>query len=226
VCGRFAVTRETPDLIGVLEGLGPLEENFNVAPTTPVAAVREWKGERHLETPRWGFVPSFYKTFNQRPQPINARIETVATSGMFRKAFANSRCIVPARGYYEWQVREDGKQPFFISDPDAALAMAGVMTAWRDPAKPDDDPDRWRLSVAILTRDAHVAPGEVHDRMPACLTPDAYDDWLGDHLTADQLLALLDRTSTQVAHELTHWEVSREVNSVRNNGPQLLEPLG
>jgi putative SOS response-associated peptidase YedK len=225
VCGRFAVTRETPDLIGVLEGLGTLSDNYNVAPTNPVAAVREWKGERHMETPRWGFVPSFYKAFEQRPQPINARIETVATSGMFRKAFANSRCIIPARGYYEWQVREDGKQPFFISDPDAALAMAGVMTAWRDPAKAGDDPDRWRLSVAIITRDAHVAPGEVHDRMPACLTPDAYDDWLGDHLTADQLLSLLDTSSTRVAHELTHWEVSREVNSVRNNGPHLLEPL-
>ncbi|MFC0678053.1 SOS response-associated peptidase [Lysobacter korlensis] len=225
MCGRFAVTRETPDLIGVLEGLGSLSDNFNVAPTTPIAAVREWKGERHMETPRWGFVPSFYKSFDQRPQPINARVETVATSGMFRKGFANSRCIVPARGYFEWQVRQDGKQPYFISAPESALAMAGVMTAWRDPAKADDDPDRWRLSVAIITRDAHVAPGEVHDRMPACLTPDAYDDWLGDHLSADQLLSLLDRSSAEVAHELTHWEVSRDVNSVRNNGPQLIEPL-
>jgi putative SOS response-associated peptidase YedK len=225
VCGRFAVTRETPDLLGVLEGLGTVTENFNVAPTEPVAAVRERRGERRAETPRWGFVPSFYKSFSQRPQPINARIETVATNGMFRKAFAGSRCIVPARGYYEWQVRPDGKQPFFISDPDVALAMAGVMTAWRDPAKADDDPDKWRLSVAIITRDAHVAPGEVHDRMPACLTPDAYDDWLGDHLNADQLLSLLDRTSVEVANDFVHWEVSREVNSVRNSGPQLIEPL-
>ncbi|MDB4932895.1 MAG: response-associated peptidase [Myxococcaceae bacterium] len=219
------MTRETPDLLGVLEGLGSVTENYNVAPTEPVAALREWHGERQFETPRWGFVPSFYKSFSQRPQPINARVETVATNGMFRKAFASSRCIVPARGYYEWQVRADGKQPFFISAPDSALAMAGVMTAWPDPQKADDDRAKWRLSVAIITRDAHVAPGEVHDRMPACLIPDSYDDWLGGHLSPDQLLSLLDRASAEVAHDLTHWEVSREVNNVRSSGPHLIEPL-
>ncbi len=51
--------------------------------------------------------------------------------------------------------------------------MAGVVSAWPDPTKPEDDPDKWRLSLAIITRDAHVAPGEVHDRMPAFLTPTA-----------------------------------------------------
>ncbi|WP_268808543.1 SOS response-associated peptidase family protein [Plantibacter flavus] len=65
----------------------------------------------------------------------------------------------------------------------------------------------------------------VHDRMPACLTPDGYDDWLGDHLDTDQLLQLLDRESFAVAHDLTHYEVTRDVNNVRNTGPHLIEPL-
>lgn len=231
MCGRFVVARATSDLLpSLLEGFPELAErglteSYNVAPTDPVQVVRERSGERELATPRWGFVPGWYPDLKKRPQPINARIETVATSGMFRKAFASGRCIVPAQGYYEWVVTETGKQPHYIFEPDAALAMAGIVTAWRDRSKGDDDPDRWVLSTAIITRDAHVAPGEVHDRMPACLTPDAFDAWLDPALDPDSALGLLDAESLEVAHALTHYKVSRDANSVKNNGPQLIEPL-
>ena len=226
MCGRYVVARATSDLLpSLLDGLGPLPDDFNVAPTTVVPVVRERHGERQLPGARWGFVPSWYPDLKKRPQPINARIETVSTSPMFRKSFATARAIIPAAGYYEWVVTETGKQPHFIHQPDAAIAMAGIVSAWPDPTKAEDDPDKWRLSMAIITRDAHVAPGEVHDRMPACLTPDAYDDWLGDHLPAEDLLKLLDRESLQVAHDLEHYEVSRDVNSVRNNRPDLVNPL-
>jgi putative SOS response-associated peptidase YedK len=79
--------------------------------------------------------------------------------------------------------------------------------------------------MAIITRDAHVAPGEVHDRMPACLTPDTYDDWLGDHLSTEEVLKLLDFTSLEVANQLSYYPVSKAVNSVKNDGPQLIEEL-
>jgi putative SOS response-associated peptidase YedK len=82
--------------------------------------------------------------------------------------------------------------------------MASIVSEWPDPAKEEDDPDIRRLSMAIITRDAHVAPGEVHDRMQACLTPGAYDDWLGAPLPVEDLLELLDRDSRQVAHNLEH----------------------
>ncbi|MDO4144213.1 SOS response-associated peptidase family protein [Clavibacter michiganensis] len=121
--------------------------------------------------------------------------------------------------------RAPGKPPHGIHQPDAAIAMAGIVSAWPDPTKEEDDPDKWRLSMAIITRDSHVAPGDVHGRMPACLTPDAYDYWLGDHLPTDDLLRLLDRESLQVAHDLEHYEVSRDVNSVKNNRADLITPL-
>lgn len=242
MCGRFVVSDTTadllPELVGELAartehvdqetgevhvGLAP---SWNVAPTDPVYAVRQRHGQRELPQISWGFVPSWAKDFQkQRPKPINARIETVATSGMFKRAFATNRCIVPALGYYEWVVREDGKEPHFVHEPGGALAMAGVVSAWPDPTKPEDDPDKWRLSLAIITRDAHVAPGEVHDRMPAFLTPDGYDDWLDGGLGTDDLLALLDHESLAVAAGLEQYEVSRAVNNVRNQGPQLIDPV-
>jgi len=101
-----------------------------------------------------------------------------------------------------------------------------VVSAWPDPTKPEGDPDKWRLSLAIITRDAHVAPGEVHDRMPAFLTPDGYDAWLDTDrggLPTNDLLALLDHESLTVAAGLEQYEVARAVNSVRNDGPQLIE---
>ena len=79
--------------------------------------------------------------------------------------------------------------------------------------------------MAIITRDAHVAPGEVHDRMPACLTPDVYDAWLGADLTPGDALDLLDTASFRVAHDFGYYPVSKAVNSVKNDGRQLLDAI-
>jgi putative SOS response-associated peptidase YedK len=231
MCGRFAMDKETDDLIAefvAAEGTARLQDwrpSWNVAPTDPVPVVREHRGRREVDLVRWGMVPPTSPTFGGGKPIINARIETVATNGMFKGAFASRRCIVPARGYFEWQLQNGGKQPYFIHESGADLAMAGVVGAWPDRTKAPDDPDRWRFSVAIITRDAHVAPGEVHDRMPACLTGDTYDDWLGDGLDTGDLLQLLDRSSFEVAHQLGYHAVSKAVNSVKNNGPELIEAV-
>ncbi|WP_066522409.1 SOS response-associated peptidase [Curtobacterium ammoniigenes] len=245
MCGRFVVSDRTADLLPELVGeladrtehvdadtgeiVTGLVPNYNVAPSTPIQTVREFRGERALTDIQWGFVPSWAKDFRrQRPQPINARMETVATSGMFRRAFQSNRCIVPAQGYYEWVVREDGKEPHYIFRPSGAIAMAAVVSAWPDPTKDRADPERWRLSLAIVTRDAHVAPGEVHDRMPAFLTPASYDAWLDCSEagpSSDELLAMLDSESRSVAGELDQYEVSRAVNNAKSTGPMLIEPV-
>ncbi|MFD1720101.1 SOS response-associated peptidase [Amnibacterium endophyticum] len=227
MCGRYVVTKAVTDLLpDLLGGLGGgLPDDYNVAPTALVPVVRQRGGERALREVKWGFLPSWAKDPKQRPQPINARIETVATSGMFTRAFARVRVVVPALGYYEWVVTPTGKQPHYIHAPEAGLAMAGIVSAWADRSRPDDDPERWLLSMAIITRDAHVAPGEVHDRMPACLSPAGYEAWMAEDAEPDDLLALLHRESVAVAHTLEHYEVSRDANSVRNNGPGLIRPL-
>lgn len=222
--------KETDDLIRefMAETGGEASEwtpSWNVAPTDQVPVVREHHGRRRIESVRWGIVSPTSPTFGGGKPVINARIETVATNGLFKSAFASSRCIVSAAGYYEWQLTESGKQPYFIHQPGADIAMAGIVRAWADRSKAQDDPGRWRLSMAIITRDAHVAPGEVHDRMPACLTPDAFDTWLGSDLTPDGALELLDSTSFEVAHEFGYYPVSKAVNSVKNNGPQLLDAV-
>ncbi|MHA6668598.1 SOS response-associated peptidase [Homoserinimonas sp. A447] len=229
MCGRFAMNKEVDDLIQEYVARGgdfrDWRPAWNIAPTDQVPVIRQRDGQREVAMVRWGIVSPSSPTFGGGKPIINARMETVATNGLFRDPFTSHRCIVPALGYYEWQLQNGGKQPYFIHEPGDDLAMAGIIRPWRDRSKAEDDPDRWRLSMAIITRDAHVAPGEVHDRMPACLTPDSFDDWLGDHLDNGDRLAMLDQASLEMAHRLAYYPVSKAVNGVKNDGPQLVEPI-
>ncbi|AWB89785.1 SOS response-associated peptidase [Salinibacterium hongtaonis] len=230
MCGRFAMNKETDDLIQEYVARGgdfrDWRPSYNVTPTTVVPVIRQRDGVREIAGVRWGIVPPSSPTFGGGKPIINARVETVASNGLFSSAFASHRCIVPALGYYEWQVTPDGKQPYFVHRPGGGdMMMAGIIRPWLDRSLPKDDPARWHLSMAIVTRDAHVAPGEVHDRMPSFLTPESVDDWLGDHLSVDNALRMLELTSLEVANDLDFYAVSRQVNSVRNDGPQLIEAV-
>lgn len=222
--------KETDELITEFiaetgRGAEEWKPSWNVAPTQSVPVIREHDGKRSLEMVRWGIVSPSSPTFGGGKPIINARVETVASNGLFKGAFTSHRCLVPAMGYYEWQLQAGSKQPFFIGEPGRDMAMAGIIRAWKDRTKDDGDPDQWRLSMAIITRDAHVAPGEVHDRMPNFLTPDAYHDWLGEGLGTAELLKLLDATSNEVANDLEYYPVSKAVNSPKNDGAELLESI-
>jgi putative SOS response-associated peptidase YedK len=101
----------------------------------------------------------------------------------------------------------------------ASLAMAGLWSVWHDPAEPDASP---LVTCAVLTRDAVGPLTGIHDRMPVVLGPAQWSAWLDpDQEDATELLAQPDRS---VLDELELRPVSDAVNSVRNNGPSLIEP--
>ncbi|CAN5167004.1 hypothetical protein BH09ACT5_BH09ACT5_03820 [soil metagenome] len=90
---------------------------------------------------------------------------------MFKKPFAEHRVVVPGLGYYEWQERPDGKQPYFMHMPGEPLALSGIVRAWHDKTKPGDDLDARRLSMAIITLNAHVTPAKYTTASPRSLRP-------------------------------------------------------
>jgi putative SOS response-associated peptidase YedK len=162
---------------------------------------------------------------------INARMETVAEKPAFKRAFASRRCLLPADGYFEWyptQVKGSSgrrlKQPFYIHPSDGGvLAMAGLYEIWRDPARADDDPDRFRWTCTVLTTEAEDAVGHIHDRMPLMVERDRWSAWLDPAVSGpDDLLSLL---VPAAPGRLEAYPVSTEVNNVRNNGPGLVEPI-
>jgi putative SOS response-associated peptidase YedK len=182
--------------------------------------------ERELRVVRWGLVPFWAKDVKIGSRMINARAETVAEKPAFRRAFAKRRCLLPADGYYEWQsVADAPKQPMYITRADGrSLAFAGLYELWRDPAVERDDPDTWLWTTTVITTSAPDELGMIHDRMPMIIDPASWTDWL-DPANGDvaDLQALL---SPAAASGLTTFPVSTAVNSVRNNGPQLIEPIG
>jgi putative SOS response-associated peptidase YedK len=131
-------------------------------------------GERHLDLLKWGLLPSWAKDPAKAQRPINARAETIATSGLFRGAFKARRCIVPADAFYEWQAGAGGKQSFAIARQDGQpMAFAGLWEGFRWP----DDTITRAFTIAATSANADVAG--LHDRMPMILEAEDRPAWLG-----------------------------------------------
>ncbi|WP_137294669.1 SOS response-associated peptidase [Nocardioides dongxiaopingii] len=243
MCGRYASSRQPDDLVEEFEVVEnrvekPLEPDFNVAPTKDVYAVVERPPSRDADEPparqlrtlRWGLVPSWAKDPSIGSRMINARMETVAEKPSFRRAFAKRRCLLPADGYFEWyesaattKAGKPRKQPFFIRPQDhGTLAMAGLYEIWRDPTRDDDDPARFRWTCTVITTDAEDDLGRIHDRMPLMVEPDRWGPWLDPTTPSETLLDLL---VPAAPGRLEAYPVSTAVGNVRNNGPELIEPL-
>lgn len=244
MCGRYASTRSREDLLGEFEidatnvDEQAVEPDYNVAPTklSPVVLARpprdDKDGEpvRQLRQLKWGLVPSWSKT-PQLGRMINARAETVHEKPSFRRAFASRRLIVPISGFYEWfptqQLGKGGKplkQPFYLHrKDDDVLALAGLYEFWRDKDKAPDDDSAWLITFTIITTTATDDVGHIHDRMPMTVAKKDWQAWLDPRLNdVDDIRALM---APPPQGSLDIYAISTAVNSVKNNGPELLEPL-
>ena len=237
MCGRYASFREDQQLADefaiatVADDVRLLGPSWNVAPTDGVRVVvdrPDAQGEvtRQLRVARWGLVPGWAKEPSVGNRFVNARAESLRQSNAFARPFAVRRTLLPADGYYEWQKLEEGgrrprKQPFYIHPADGGpLALAGLYEFWRDRTKADDDPDRWLVTAVVITRPASPELEHIHDRQPLMLTPDLWEAWLDPAVGADGAANLL----LAEAPRLEAVPVTDAVNSVRNNGPELLTP--
>ncbi len=198
-------------------------ERYNAAPTQRLPVVRIGRdGRPEAVLLRWGLVPSWADDAKIGSRLINARAETVAEKPAFRSAFRRRRCLVPMRGFYEWQARttaagRPAKLPHYIFLPDAPLfAAAGLHGHWRGPEGEVVE------SYAIVTTGPNGVTEAVHDRMPAILDEAAADAWLDPATPAGALQALL---RPFPAEEMAKYPVSSRVNSVRNDDERLVEPL-
>ncbi|WP_029145445.1 SOS response-associated peptidase [Microbacterium luticocti] len=235
MCGRFVVADAGSELVGVLRVDLIADDlpapSYNVAPTDMAAIVLDsTKTEpptRRLEAARWGLVPSWAKDLSVGARAINARAEEVEDKPMFRNALIKRRAVIPASGYYEWKLVDDQKVPHYIHPADdGPLLFAGLYEWWKNPSAAEDDPAKWVLSFTILTRDAIGRLGSIHDRMPLFLDPDFADAWLDP--TTENVGDILDAAvdaAPDVAATLDDHVVSRAVGNVRNNGPELIEPV-
>ena len=235
MCGRFALFTPPVRLARYFQAtlgddVDPEQPpSWNVAPTTPVLAVRAHRPaagrplERTLTLLRWGLIPSWAKDPSTGSRLFNARAESVTNRPSFSSAFASRRVIIPADGFYEWHKLNSGaKQPHFFTRADGEpLAMAGVAESWWDKQAPDDVPPI--RSCTIITTSAGPDMDGIHDRMPVILSPDAFDRWLDPEMEDTSELTSLLRPAP--SGTIVHRPVGPRVGSFRNDDPQLIEPI-
>lgn len=228
MCGRVALFTPPVRLAKLLDAAlaagVELEghPSWNVGPQRRLFAVTENNGERILDRYRWGLVPSWAKDASLGNRLFNARAETVAEKPSFRSAFAKRPCAIPVDGFYEWDHRPGkNRQPHFFTRVDGApMIFAGLYEHWRDPESPDAP---LRATCTVITTTPGEDMDEIHNRMPVVLETSDVDTWLNVlEVSADERLALL-RPAT--ANTLHHHGVSSSVGSVKNDGPELIEPL-
>ena len=207
MCGRAILTTSPEDLREFfdLHEMPELIPRFNIAPTQPVAVIRQ---PHRLELLRWG-LPS------APGGGINVRAETVARAPAYRSSFRTRRCLVIVDGFYEWKREGKNKQPFLIQRPDKKpFALAGI---WDSSVSSVGEVIE---SCAIITRNAAGPVAELHDRMPVILPPRSYASWLdANSLNAVQLLVPQET-------ELLLKAVSPLVNNPANDDARCLEPRG
>lgn len=261
MCGRYAATFTPDDLVGQMEIeldratdatrsvlVNPQDPpagrpDWNMAPTkqAPVVLTRSDRFAQNPDDPpvrqlrllTWGLVPSWAKDTKVGIRMINARAETLLDKSAFAKAALVRRCLVPAAGWYEWQVSPTAttkvgkprKQPFFIRRSDAdLLAFAGVYEFWRDRSFADGDPDAWVASFSIVTTAAEEGLQRIHDRQPVVVDPQLWEHWL-DPTEQDPNFV----RSVLADHgpgRFEAWPVSAAISSGRNNTAHLLDPAG
>ena len=229
MCGRYA----SPDKEAVIMrwpkircGCGAdWKPSANVAPTASVPVIlRAQDGAWELQAARWGLVPPWWTSEKPPARTFNARAEEAARKPTWHDSLRARRCLMPARGWYEWNRREPaldaaGREsglPYFLHRPaEPVFAFAGLWSPWPRPGAAPV------LTCALLSRAA--APGlvRIHPRMPAVLNPEQFSRWLDPATPLDAVQELI----AAAGGEFAAHPVSTRVNHVRHDDPALMDEI-
>lgn len=219
MCGRFAQVIKYDQLQKMVKELKisitseQIEISYNVAPTQTVVAIIDKDDTRYCGHFRWGLIPSWMKEIPKVPL-FNVRSETIAEKPSFKASFIRRRAVVPATGFFEWH-KADRTPHFIYSATGDLLYLAAIYDSW------EGADGSFIPSLGIITTAANSFMSRIHDRMPVLMQkgdiPQFLDPNNQDLKSVQQMLAPSPEDFLQ-----THV-VSKEVNKISNNYPELLE---
>ncbi|MCB1593263.1 MAG: SOS response-associated peptidase [Alphaproteobacteria bacterium] len=200
MCGRTVLYANYDELRGVFG----LTNNINFGPSYNIAPSQDMPiiigHEARLA--KWGYIPEWAKGKEIKSQ-INARAETAHEKPFFRSGFKHRRCLVPINGFFEWETLQSGKQPWYFTQENKILAIAGIFNAG---------------TFCLLTKQADGVVAQIHDRMPVLVSPGQFMTWCeGGEAEAKTII------ENATGNALTGRTVSAKINSPKNNGPEFLE---
>jgi putative SOS response-associated peptidase YedK len=222
MCGRYSLGKTDRVDWGKF-GVAPvpaLEPRWNIAPGSDVLAIREGRSGREATMLRWGLIPGWAKDPAIGNRLVNARSESAHEKPAFRGAFASRRCLLPADGFYEWQIvpGRKRKQPWRVEAEDGhVLALGALWEHWRGAAGDS------RETCVILTVPVNEVLHHIHDRMPVIVAPRDFDVWLAQDTSRARARELCHPASEA---PLAAWPVGLAINAPTSDGAALAEPLG
>lgn len=221
MCGRFALSKsERIDWAQFGVRRGPaLPPHWNLGPGRAIAVVRDAAEGAEVAMLTWGLIPFWAKERSIGHRLANARAESAHEKPAFRAAFQKHRCLIPADGFYEWQVVAGTarKQPWFVHrGDDGIFALAGLWERWQPS---DGDPVE---SCTVLTTAANALMAPIHNRMPVIIEPAHYAEWLATDTAIGRARELL---QPWAATTMTAHRVSLRVNSPAHDDAECVVPL-
>jgi putative SOS response-associated peptidase YedK len=222
MCGRFTLFTDIEEIKERFDIQGSFDEeyqfSYNIAPSQSVLSVINDGVRNRLGYLRWGLIPFWAKDEKAGYKMINARAETIAVKASFRNAYKKKRCLIIADSFYEWKKTPERKIPMRIKLKNhAPFGMAGLWESWKSPEGISI------YSCSIITTVPNELMTSIHDRMPVILKPEDEKDWLNpsinDPAYLQQYLKSFD------SEHMEAFEVSTDVNSTKNNTPNLIQQI-
>ena len=176
---------------------------------------------------KWGLIPSWTKNAGDaaviRFKTFNARAESVNSKPSFSKSFRSKRCIIPVKGFFEWQRLNNEKIPWYIYHSDEEIfSIAGLYDNWVD-----TNTGEAFTTFSIITSDANDLLAVIHNtkkRMPVILDRKDEFRWINTDISSDEALSLLQPCPPEVlkAHTISNLVNNKSAN---RNSPEVIRPF-
>jgi len=237
MCGRYNIVTSAQALYDAFKMISTeldfsfIESSYNLSPSPPgadasklvFAPIIRSKNTGYEALPAvWPLIPRWAKGTVSKYSTANAKAETLATTKSYQYAWQQAhRCLVPATGFYEWQVIEGKKQkqPYNIKlTRHAVFAMAGLWEASTNP-----ETEQTIESFTIITTQANTMMAKIHntkERMPVIISPEDYLVWLSGNATEGA-----DLLKPYPETEMTAYKISTYVNNPNNNDQKCIQSL-
>lgn len=174
---------------------------------------------------RWGLIPQWTKSPEDaeeiRYKTFNARAESLDVKPSFSSSFKSKRCLIPVRGFYEWQHVGNEKIPWYIYGADGEIiTLAGLYSEWLN-----KENGELISTFTIITTEANQMMAEIHNskkRMPAILGKDDEKKWIDINISPAAASGMLKPCPDEIlkAHTIGPLINSRYANK---NTPDIIK---
>ncbi len=199
-----------------VEVSGAYVPRYNAAPTQLLPVITS-SGSGGISWFYWGRPPHFARNRNLSEKIINLSAESLRERPVLKKIMMQSRCIVPADGFYVWKrIGKKTAVPHRITEvAHKIFSFAGIWEEFED----EDGSMVHAFTLITIPANEFVAP--LHDRMPVMFNEIEERIWLNPHSTEAELMLIL---RPYPDHKLGQYTVSSLISNPQKDHASLILP--